>query len=180
MHRAATGSTRFRHGRWYARVTIARGDRREFLLATCAERDDRKAAERARLLAGLARRLRAAGHAEVAPRLLERAAGCDGRALEEVCEAAERLCNGQVQRGPTAWMTFEELGRAWTSGELAARWPDHVKRKKTAHRDADLLEARVHPLVGDVPLREFTLEHAERVMAALPARLTQATRRQHA
>lgn len=179
MPRAATGSVRWRRGRAYARVTLGPGDRPEYLLATCSAGDEAKAAERARVLAELAQRLRAASQVEVAPRLLERAASRDGRALEDVLEAAERLCAGAAIAPRSARLTIKEFGEQWTKGELHRRWPDHVKLKKSVDDDRERLEKWVYPVVGDVPLVEFTLDHADRVMAELPPppKLSPATRR---
>lgn len=177
MPRASRGSARLRRGTWFARVTVDAGKRIELTLPTCGPADDDKAQERAQVLGELAARLRAAGHAELAPRLLERAAARDGRALEDVLEAGERLCSGAARVGPHARLTVAEFGEEWTSGQLHARFPDHVKLKKTADDDRERLEKYVYPLIGDVPLVAVTVDHAHRVMAQLPRRLAQSTRR---
>ena len=179
MARQATGSVIVDRGRFYARITLAPKNRRAFHLPTVRSEDE--ARERAQLLADLAAQLRAAGHPELTRDLVQ--AGADAKAgaeLDEVRETAARLCAGELRRKPTSTMTFRELGEAWTRGELADRWPDHIKRKKTAHRDAELLRARVYPIVGSVLLVDFKLEHAEAVMRSLPADLEPSTRRQHA
>lgn len=180
MPRTSKGSARFRRGRWTARVTLGPGHRVELALPTCGPDDAAKAQDRAELLTELADRLRAAGHQGLAPRLLERAAARDGQELEDVVGAVDRLCEGAAAPAPTTLLTFRDVGEAWTSGELADRWPDHVRRKRTAHRDRALLEQRVYPLVGDVLLVDFRLEHAERVMQSLPKGLAAASRRQYA
>ena len=51
------------------------------------------------------------------------------------------------------------------------RWPDHVKRKKTATDDRYRLRKYVYPIAGDVALANFDLDLAERVMMELPANL---------
>lgn len=180
MPRFATGSVRWRNGRAYARVTLGPKDRPEILLTTCKSGDEDKARERARILAEIARQLREADLVRLARQLLERAATSDGKALESVLVAVERLCTGKVQPPEADVLTFRDVGEMWTSGELARRWPDHVRTKKTAHRDRDLLRTRVYPIMGDLPITVVRLEHAEEVMASLPAGLAPASRRQHA
>ncbi|MFW6087882.1 MAG: tyrosine-type recombinase/integrase, partial [Myxococcota bacterium] len=180
MPRKATGSIRFRNGKWEARVTVGPSKRPSFQLPTC--RSEEAAQERANLLAELAQRLRKAGHEDLAPQFLERAAARDGQGLEDVVAAVGRLCAGEVAvpgKERTA-VTFRELADQWTSGELHRRWPDHVRKKapKSVQMDRYWLERHVLPIVGDVPLVDFTLEHAERVMASLPEGLAPATRRQ--
>jgi len=179
MPRAPKGSVRLRRGTWFARVTVATGQRVELALVTCDEGDEAKAWERAQLLADLASRLRAAGHEEVAPRLLERAASRDGQALTDVLEAGERLIIGAARMANAdARQTVQEFGERWTSGKLHARYPDHVKLKKSAKDDQERLEKYVYPLIGALPVAEVTVDHAHRVMAELPGRLTPSTRRQ--
>jgi len=88
------------------------------------------------------------------------------------------LVAGLRVRKKAAPFTMRALGQAWTSGELADRYPDHVKRKRSADKDAERL-AVLGKTIGDVPVRAFALEHAEAAMRALPAGLSSATRRQY-
>jgi len=44
--------------------------------------------------------------------------------------------------------TLRELGRRWTSGELALEHPDHVKEKRNAGNDVSRLERYVYPSPG--------------------------------
>jgi hypothetical protein len=67
--------------------------------------DGEKAQERSRLLAELAKRLRVAGHADAAPGLIERAGARDGRALEDVVGAVDRICAGGASPPVFAAMT---------------------------------------------------------------------------
>ncbi len=179
MPRRATGSAFFSKGSYFARVTIAAKERRAFRLPSIG--DDAAARERADALAQLAADLRAAGVArELVQRLVAAGAGARSSAeLGEVLETGRRVAAGELRPRPTNATTFRELGAMWTSGELHRRWPDHVRLKRTAHRDAALLEARVYPIVGGVRLVDFTLEHAETVMRSLP-KMERATRRQYA
>ena len=78
-------------------------------------------------------------------------------------------------------ITFKEFGELWTNGDLARRFPDHVRPKKSASDDASRLRKWVYETIGHVPVRDFAAPHGlelvRGVMAALPARLTRATRR---
>lgn len=73
--------------------------------------------------------------------------------------------------------TFLDIGRAWTSGELARDYPDHVDAKKSANDDRWRLTKHVYPHVQDIPISDFTREDAERVMKAIPSESSRATRR---
>ncbi len=65
-----------------------------------------------------------------------------------------------------AGMTFGDFADEWTSGRLAAKYPDTVTLKKTS--DDDEAKANVlRPLLGHVPLASFTLDHAEDAKAKL-------------
>lgn len=77
-------------------------------------------------------------------------------------------------------VTMSDLGKAWTTGELAAKYPDHVKLKRTADKDAQRL-VELNKTIGARPVKSFTLADAELAMAALPkAAKASATRRQYA
>jgi integrase len=69
-------------------------------------------------------------------------------------------------------LTFEQFASLWTSGKLAARYPDHVKTKRTAKHDGQRLKLYVYPVIGAEPLSSFEgrhgLELVEKVQAALP------------
>src|SRR6187549_3930407 len=101
MPRRRTGHAREIRGKWYAQVTIVKGERPSFELSTC--HDEAAANERAALLAGLAGKLVAAGHADLARRLLPTAASAEGRALLDVQTFVERVVAGQsVPKAPAA------------------------------------------------------------------------------
>lgn len=76
-------------------------------------------------------------------------------------------------------VTFADLGKLWTSGQIADAHPDHVKRKATAGKDAERL-AVLNKTIGRVPVAAFSLADAELAMRALPRDLSSATRRQYA
>lgn len=173
------GTVRLHHEQWIARITYDRGRRLQIPLTTCRPipADREKAEERARLLSHLSQQLRLARLTELAPQLLERAATRDGQALDDVVTAVGRLVSGEASPPISAATTVQELGEQWTSGELHERWPDHVKKKRSARDDEERLRLYVYPLVGSVPLPEFSAAHADLVMASLPAKLSPATRR---
>jgi hypothetical protein len=52
-----------------------------------------------------------------------------------------------------------------------------VAEKRSVAEDIYRFDAHIYPLVGAVPLRQFTIEHAESVMRALPEDRSPATRR---
>lgn len=178
MPQPATGGARIKNGRWQARVTVRR-KRIAIPLTTCRPEQEEKAQERAALLANLAKRLGAGGgelDADLAERLLRRAGACDRPALDAIVTAIERLAAGEAAPPISAVTTVRSFGEQWTSGKLHRRWPDHVKAKDHA-TDISRLEAYVYPQIGNVALLEVTVSHADQVMAALPDRLSPASRR---
>jgi len=84
---------------------------------------------------------------------------------------------GTKPSGPT--VTFADLAKRWTSGELARDWPDHIRSKRSASKDAERF-AVLNKAVGTVRIESFTLADAELAMRALPKGLASATRRQYA
>jgi len=178
MPRKATASVSKHDGQWRARVTIAPKQRKFFALPTCTSEDAAK--DRGQLLADIAQRLRKAGHTDLTPQFVERAAERNGKQLAAVVEAVDRICTGKVaiagkDRGA---ITFQGFADQWTSGELHKRYPDHVKLKKSASDDRYRLQKYVYPIAGDVPLTHWSLDHAEAVMRSLPESLSKGSRRQ--
>ncbi|GMV15910.1 MAG: hypothetical protein AMXMBFR56_41340 [Polyangiaceae bacterium] len=84
-------------------------------------------------------------------------------------------------RAAGRFITLEQFGKQWTGGELAKRYPDHVRAKKSAKDDAGRLARWVYPIVGGIPISEFEgqrgLELVEGVLESLPDDLAPATRR---
>ncbi len=182
MPRPSTGQARFRHGRWEIRVTLRKGDRPTFVLDAAVARgeaDEPAARARARFMAEMAATLRKADRLDLAPILLADAARCSDAELPEVTALVDAAAKGNARLSPVASnaTTFEQLATLWTSGQLAERYPDHVKAKATAADDVGRLTKWVYPLVGSVPVASFTIDHAERIMAALSPKLTTASRR---
>jgi integrase len=82
-------------------------------------------------------------------------------------------------------LSFEQFGRMWTSGELARRYPDHVKVKRTADADEGRLRMYVYPAVGSLMMSDFEgpdgVTLVEKVIAAMTKQnpdLSAASRRQ--
>jgi integrase len=175
MPTRATGGLRRLAVGWAARITVRGRVRRELVLRSC--RTNEEARERMHALAEMAARLRRAGFVKEIPALLEAgAAARAGRAWQEVCAAVDALCAGQTASTAQS-PTVEAFAKEWTEGQLARRHPDHVREKRSAARDEELLRLYVLPHVRDLPIATFTLEDAEEVMAKLPAKLAAGTRR---
>ncbi len=172
-----TGSIRWRNGKAYARMSLgAPAGRVTIALPACSTEE--QAAARLALLAELASRLRAADALTLGLPLLERAGAAEGQRLDDVRRAVDLLCRGEYKaKPPSAAITFREFATRWTSGELAREYPDHVATKRTVSDDVYRLARHVYPLVGDVPLARFTLDHALAVMRSLPEDREPATRR---
>jgi integrase len=166
MPRYALGELRRFAAGFAARITIEGRKRRTFPLAACLTSE--QAEERKTHLAQMALRLREAGHADKIAKLVGTgAAARPGRPWQTVVQAVELICNGTATPA-TEIPTFASLAQDWTSGELARRFPDHVRQKRSSSRDEELLRLYVLPHVRDVRLDEFDLHDAEIVMASLP------------
>jgi integrase len=106
----------------------------------------------------------------------------EARAEEKGAAWRERMARerrGAAPSTPARGPTLQDVGRRWTSGELARDFPDHIKAKRTAERDVQRLDRYVYPIAGHLPIVDFTIDHAEAVMKALPPNRvrTPATRR---
>jgi hypothetical protein len=73
--------------------------------------------------------------------------------------------------------TFQSVCELWTSGELAKRYPDQIRTKRSVSDDVSRFTNYIYPLIGSVPIDELTLDQCEEVMRRLPASLQPATRR---
>ncbi len=191
MPKVATGELIRTADGFACRVTLAGRRRPRFDLPNCAT--EPTARDRMKLLAAMARRFRRAGvhESEEASRLLEMAAAAAPALLPGVLQVAGELVGGElVDAKAGAVLTFAQVAKQWTSGELRKSFPDHVKDK-----DSDLDAARLTRLcaidvggvkLGDIPIDAVTLDHAERAMRGLDAVLgkrkaaTAATRRAYA
>src|SRR5580704_3137762 len=179
MPRVATGNTYQKGDHWYARLTLDATTRPKIPLSTCATKEAADA--RGTLLADMAKNLRGANvPVDVARTFLLRAGDvAEGTDLDKVRRTIEAVCNKDAGPKASKPVTFRDVGELWTSGELAKRYPDHVKVKVNAADDRQLLDRHVYPLVEGVTIEGFTLDHADRIMRVLP-HTEPATRRGYA
>jgi hypothetical protein len=160
MPREATRTVRRTADGFAARITVVGRTRRYFSLASGLT--EPQAEERTKDLSRMALRLRLSGHSDKVEQLM--AAGAKarpGRHWAAVVDAVDMLCNGEAERAKEV-PTFGSFAQDWTSGELARKYPDHVRRKRSAERDEELLRLYVLPHVRDVRLDEFDLHDAPR------------------
>ncbi len=176
MPRPRSGTVFQSSGRWFARITLAdSSDRPAIALPTCQIKS--AADTRAAALSEISDKLRKAGRLDIARTYLDAVASAtDAKALEQVLRNVDLVCQGH---GPNAKMpTIRELGESWTRGDLARDYPDHVRVKKSVGHDISRLENYVYPVVGDIRIDAFTLDHARIVMRGITEGRAVATRRQ--
>jgi integrase len=187
---AAPGTLRETKGGYFAQFSIG-GGRRKGVTITCETEADAKRRQLA--IARLVARLREAGFPAMIPNVIRDAGAADAEGLRKIAMLVDRVVAGKepgiarqlgVRRHGT---TVAELAHAWTSGELAATYPDHVKVKKSRAADAHMLDwlARVRlpngSAFGDRPIASVTLDDCDHVMTALPKRAASpSSRRQFA
>ena len=166
-------STRLRYGK---------GLRRRFEIKLL---DEQQAQLRADALERLAGMLTKAGKSKQAPLILEEGGAVQTeQEFQEVVQVAEGLCRdvpkalkAKLPEQPA--VTFKQLAEQWIDGTLQKKWPDHVKPKRSVDTDEGRLKL-LYKFIGNVPLKDFKLEHAERAMAGLPDGLSPTTRRAYA
>ncbi len=170
------GSVRRLHGVAIARIPTSPGCRESFAMPTCKTEAD--ASERARVLAQLAKRLRhAATDSDTKRKALELTAAAPARSLATHIQVIEEMVGGTVELNIKTTPTFKTIAEQWTSGELAQRFPDQIRVKRSAEDDVSRFTLYVYPEIGHLPIDRVTLDHCERVMQRLPATLAPATRR---
>ncbi len=176
--RKASGGVFEQRGRFFLRVTVGAGKRQAVAVPWCTSRE--VALERAHAVQALVDRLREASHEELVPKVVAAAGDEDPATLGALSRAVDGLLGGSLvlasPKGEGA-VTFRSFGQQWTSGELAQRFPDHVRRKRSAHDDKGRLEKHVYPLIGDRALDSLTLDDALEVLRRLPSELEAASRR---
>ncbi len=160
------------------RLRYGKGLRGRFIIRL---HDPAAAQRRYTRLRDLAELLASAGHSAEAPIILRKAAAVHSdRDFDEAVRVAEELCKESTSaKKKRVAVTFEALGRDWTTGKLHKQWPDHVKLKRSADKDEGRLE-RLYKVIGGVRLEAFTLEDAERAMATIDEARSTATRRHYA
>ena len=178
MPRHATGQVLQYANGYSARIRVGDGPTGRVSFPIAA-RDRAAAEERRQLLANMAKRLRGAAAASEIAHLLEIAGQARSeKALSAARDAADAIASGKTMRAAAALApTFEAFAKEWTDGDLHRKYPDHVKDKRTAYRDAELLHLYILPIVKHIRLPDFGLADAEDVMAKVPSGLAAATRR---
>jgi integrase len=93
-------------------------------------------------------------------------------------ELAQAAASDPRERGPS---TFRDVGELWLDGELHRRFPDDVapKGERSVAATRSWL-AVVYPELGEMPLGQITLAHAERAKMLIPAKLARNSRRHYA
>lgn len=159
----------------FARIRIGKKERFSVLLPTCTT--DEAAATRAAIVSDIVNILLAGGRRHDV-RDIARKVGAAKTAHE--IKVYRGLAESLVTSGPPIAddaETFSKFAERWTTGALHRAYPDHVRFKRSAQNDVKILKNHINPIVGDVPLMAFKLEHAEAVMRAIPRERGPATRR---
>jgi integrase len=120
--------------------------------------------------------------AALAHEWLKRAGAADGPELKRIQAAVAKLASGAVKvrakvENPRMFWTVQELGEAWTKGDLAKEYPDQIHRRRSERDDEIRLERHVYPVVGAVRVRDLTVEECETVMRSISSTLAINTRR---
>jgi integrase len=162
-----------KHGRFYIRVTVGPQDRQTEHAPWAVNLEETVA--RGRLVQTWVNRLRAAGQDEFIEKLVEQGAlASSPERLAGVAHNVDVLTAGTFERiaKPTkaGALTFRDFAMQWVRGELAAKFPDHVDRKRTAYTDLCNLRRYAFPLVGDKAIADVTLDDYEQIMREIPAR----------
>jgi integrase len=188
MPRKAQGTTFVSDGAIYASVTVAPKKRMARALTFLRATDEAEALAWAQALQSLVDALRTASRdPEISGKIdlaleVGRASPRDGliRVMASVAKLSASVKADELAALPAikGGITFKAFGQKWTKGDLHNEYPDHVPKKKTADKDAGLLDRYVYPVVGPIALTKFTLRHAQEVMRRVPRDLSSAWRRQ--
>lgn len=166
MGRPLSGSLYRKGERWY--VSIRVGDRRPSF-ALPLGLDEAQANERKGVLVNIATRLRERGQHTLIESLLEKAAESNEKKLRGVLTIVEGLLDGREKlvrpttKADFCNMTFREFADLWLSGELHRRFRDHVKDIDHSDNESRLRQY-VFPVIGHIPVRDISIDHAELVM----------------
>ena len=176
MSKQATGELRTLADGYEARIRIPGAERKGFFLATCPGEEE--ARERCAAMAQIAVRLGRAGEnpAEIIDVLGRLARTRAGRPWDAALAGIEVMCAGKAAKGGPLVPTFEAFAKEWTDGKLAKKYPDHVP-PKDATEDERYLSKMIVPHIGQYPVNEITLDHADLVMANIPEGRSPALRR---
>ncbi len=195
----AKGNAYESRGKWYARISLGKGQRKSIALPHCtlcapcgAARDAKRdvpvctvpecANARAQLIATLVRELREAGQGAHIEETYKRIANAtDAATLTKIANFVREICGGEWTVVPSlgAAATFKEIREELTSGKLHERFPDDVDAVGAEHaRDIKRkAEKYIEPVLGAFPVTAITVDHADEVKRRLPADLSASTRR---
>ena len=186
MARPTKGHVYFSHGAWFASF-IAAGKKEHFRLTHGQSRT--QAEERRDVMLEILTKLRQAGKEHLAVAFLRQAGEADARGLSNVMVLLGGLLDGTeseappppavrlirdaaaaLTAAPSTMMTVREFADLWISNELARRYRRRVKEIDHTE-NARRLKNHVLPVVfrgksiADTPINEFTLDHADQVLA---------------
>ncbi len=176
--RKIEGRLHTRRGLHHVRVTI--GVKKRTIRRLHDSLDEVTGDVRSRQIGELVTALRDAGHDSFVQKAIDDGAAADEATFAKIVATVRGLCAGHLRERPAKPATgerFQTFAERWTKGELARTYPDHVKKLRSMSDNKARLEAYVYPKIGDKPIDEVTLEHCLDVMAALPEKLSLATRR---
>jgi integrase len=178
MPKPATGSVRWFNGVASARIRVTSDKRATFVMPTCTT--EAEADGRAKLLADVAKRLRGTSLTEEqAHEALKLVAAASERSLRNTLTIVDEMVGGEVTSiAVPSTPTFQKIAEGWTSGELAKRYPDQIRLKRSAHSDVSRLTNYVYPVIGSLAIDRIKLDDCEEVMRRLPPSFTPASRRQ--
>lgn len=172
MGRKATGSVYWPGGVPHLSITLDK--RRSFRLGAC--RTHEEANVRKAVIVDIATRLKRAGQLDLAVNFCRQAGEADEQTLARLVVLMDGVLKGNEHPSPpslprSASMTVKEFGETlWTNNELARRFQGRV-RNIDHTENIRRMKVHVYPVIfkgrsiGDTPLDEFTLDHAEYVLA---------------
>lgn len=162
------GSVLWRRGKAQVRLSLGPLGRRAFPLPPSM--GEREAEERRGVMAEMARQLCESGQIGVGLPLLQRAAqAADAKTVKAIVDLSRKVARGEAVMKPSSTTTIRELGERWTSGELARLYRGRIEPRKNAKADAGCLALHVYPVAGNVAVDGFTRDHADQIMARIPA-----------
>lgn len=162
MPRKATGSFYEKRGELFASITVASGKNGR-LSAKLATRSEADARLRVKTVAEAVERLRKASiPRQMIETLVTDMAAASPARLVGALKIVDEYCAAYESVHPDV-MTFGDIADAWTKGELHEKHPAHVKKIDQAINKMRL-DKHILPIVREVPITLFALEHAERVM----------------
>lgn len=160
--------------RHYMRIRLGAKKRESIPLPACRTEDE--ADRRCEIIADVAQRLLDGGRVDKVKDIADQlGAATSAKQIDLIQKSVARLLSETFVRSDD--MTFGKFAGMWTSGELHRQFPDHIKQKASAKDDEGRLAKYVLPIVEDVPLRAFSLDHAELIMRGIPREASAATRR---